>query len=751
MRALNLRWLAPGALLVLLAPSMAAAAPEPPPVVAKAPIASRITGQILERGSAVAIVGAELVTANGELATTDAQGRFTVEVAPGDVALVVRAPGFEPFKLVEKMPPNTVRTVEYRLMPEAHARYRSTIRGASVPHEGERFTLREEELQQAPGAAGDPMRVIASLPGVLAPVPVLPIYVIRGGSPGMNGFFLDGMRVPELFHLVFVDGVVHPHMVSSIDFYPGSYDATFGRYASGIVDAQTRSGRSDAPMHGELELRLYDASALIEARLPAGATLIAAGRYGYPSPIIGLVQPGVDLNYWDYQLRVDWHGLTVEAIGAYDSLVISPAATGGGGNTNVQVLTTFHRIQIRERWRSGRLSVEAAIVGGLDQMAVFSGQGVEKLGLSARAAAHLRLSRFALSAGLDGELSRFSASNFTTDQNRAAPDELGDLAGNRDGVVAGGYAQAQLSLDDVLHRPASVTLGVRTDVYHANSVTLMGVDPRILARYAPQRWLEFFGGFGQYSQPPSFPVPLPGIDTFALQLGLQKSIQGSVGIRLNLPESVYATLTGYYGRFYNINDVVLDFSSAACTSAPPESISGLAAYVTRQVDGEGFGMELLLRRSLGTVTGWLAYTLSRSQRNYSCGLAPSDFDQTHVLNGVVQVKLPWRMVAGLKVAFSTGRPYTQLSVDLATLTVSGQRNNQRLPTYLQIDLRLDREWIFRRWALSIFLEVLNVTYSETIYGVTFPTDPVLMIPQYDMPQFQGFKWVLPSIGARGRF
>src|SRR5439155_369968 len=83
------------------------------------------------------------------------------------------------------------------------------------------------------------------------------------------------------------------------------------------------------------------------------------------------------------------------------------------------------------------------------------------------------------------------------------------------------------------------------------------------------------------------------------------------------------------------------------------------------------------------------------------------------------VRLPWRLLVGARFNLATGRPYTQLQVDFASQTFSGTRNNQRLPTTIELDLRVDREWIFRRWALALFLEALNVTYSESIYGVTF--------------------------------
>jgi len=51
------------------------------------------------------------------------------------------------------------------------------------------------------------------------------------------------------------------------------------------------------------------------------------------------------------------------------------------------------------------------------------------------------------------------------------------------------------------------------------------------------------------------------------------------------------------------------------------------------------------------------------------------------------------------------------------------RNNPRLPAYYQLAFRSDREWIFRRWALSVFLEIVNLTYSQSVIGLTYPTEP----------------------------
>ena len=84
------------------------------------------------------------------------------------------------------------------------------------------------------------------------------------------------------------------------------------------------------------------------------------------------------------------------------------------------------------------------------------------------------------------------------------------------------------------------TAGVRADVYHASGVTLLGVDPRFQFRAKLLPQLTISGGIGLYQQPPSFPIALPGVDTFALQLGLQRAIQAAYSVEVELPQTVDA-------------------------------------------------------------------------------------------------------------------------------------------------------------------------------------------------------------------
>jgi hypothetical protein len=725
--------------------------PSPPPAQDQA----RLRGRVFERGGSTPLIGA-MVNATGEVsAETDADGRFELEVPAGKVELVVTSPQHDPLRTEVELRAGEVRQVEYRLIPMPTYRRRySTVVRSDTRHEGQRFSLRDEELYQLPGSLGDPFRVVGSLPGVGTPLPGLPYYVVRGASPGMNGFFIDGIRVPQLFHFLIGGGVVHPRIIDRLDFYPGAYDASFGRYAGGIVDSGTRPARGDARLHGEAEVRLYDISALVETRLPHDVRILASGHYGYPGPLIRLFDPRVNVNYGDYQFRLDWRGLTVQALGSVDEVSIAlrepasnPSQPQDGRNSYAQI---FHRVQLRYQQRRGRLETDVALGGGMDRTRIFGGQGVEKLAVNTRATLRLSLRWLRLQAGVDAELSQFRAENFRVGDGRAAPDQVGDLATPRVGVVASGYLQGTFILDSLVHRPLRITLGGRIDAYHTSRVTLLGLDPRLQVRWEPTGWLAFNVGVGLYQQPPSFPIPLPGVDTYALQLGLQRAWQGALGIRVKLPQDFSVETTAFVQRFFNINEVVADLSTFSCTSPPPESLSGALAAITRQVDGQSMGLEFLLRRQAGRVTGWVSYTLSRAERAFSCGLRPSDFDQRHILNVVVQVRLPRRFVLGGRFYLGTGRPYTRLEIDSGTLQIEAPlRNNARLPDFFQFDVRLDREWLFRRWALSAFLEVANATYSQSVLFIRYPQEAGLI--RYDRPELVGFRFILPSLGVRARF
>ena len=228
-------------------------------------------------------------------------------------------------------------------------------------------SISRAEVRQLPGAFGDPFRGIEALPGLTPIVSGIPFFYVRGAPPGNVGYFLDGVRVPYLFHVALGPSVVHPAMMDRVDLYPGSYPAEFGRFAGGIVTAETTT--PTPTLHGEGNIRLFDAGALVEGGFADGrGTVLVGGRYSYTAAIVSLIAQDVTLDYRDYQTRVSYDltrddRVSLFAFGAYDLL-----GQTENGIFDVAFGAEFHRADLRwEHDLGDGGSVRADVVLGFDQ------------------------------------------------------------------------------------------------------------------------------------------------------------------------------------------------------------------------------------------------------------------------------------------------------------------------------------------------------------------------------------------------
>ena len=179
------------------------------------------------------------------------------------------------------------------------------------------------------------------------------------------------MRVPLLFHVGVGQGVIHPGLIDRMDFFPGVPPASYGGVAGAIIAGQTRD---PAPaLHGQANLRLIDTGALVES--PVGdnrGSVLVAGRYGYPGPILGAITPDIRLGYWDYQLRATWRltdqdTLGVFAFGSHDYLATpSPSGDPRPGPIE-QFVSDFHRVDLRYDHALTDGRVRLALTGGHDR------------------------------------------------------------------------------------------------------------------------------------------------------------------------------------------------------------------------------------------------------------------------------------------------------------------------------------------------------------------------------------------------
>jgi hypothetical protein len=686
-------------------------APGPP-----APPVGRISGRIVAKGTRKPIAGAAITVDVAEAGATDARGGFAVDAPCGLRRLLIQAPGFEPLARTVD-PCTTTEPLTLRLAPAGTGQSFETVVRAKPAHTEVR--LAAEELTQTPGTLGDPFRAIESLPGVATVLWPAPIYAVRGSNPGNTGYFLDGIRVPALFHFALGPSVIHPYFFEGLQFFPGGYPARFGRYAAGIITADTRAAADDR-IHAAVDVRLYDAGALVSGPLPGGGAVAVAARYSYTAGILSLLSPSVRLEYWDYQLRADRRfgpfQLTLLAFGSGDLLVpdewMQPTR---------QIALGFHRISLRAVAPLAGGRVLASLAVGSDRSRAPIADTVPIAVAAINAAPRLAYLRsFApadVALGFDGELSRYTPA--TTVLSTSAD---WDLFRRRNVYLLAGYLSATVRAGSRL----VVTPELRYDSYQVSGARAGDLGPRLTARLALRDDIAIKAAGGRFTQLPSLPLQIPGMEAFGLRLfGLQSAWQGSLGVETSRFAGFDLAVTGYVQRY-----VLTDMRD------PRVDIEPTSPDFLVKRDALSYGMEVLARRPLSQrLHGWLSYTLSNNLRSFGAGVVgPSDWDQRHILNLVAGYRIG-RTTLGGRFHLNTGRPYIVYNVGGAVF--------QRLPTFYQVDLRIDRRVVYDRFVFNFYIELVNATLSRQVVGVRETFDG-----QFEQ---DSFRIVLPSIGVRGEF
>jgi hypothetical protein len=587
-------------------------------------------------------------------------------------------------------------------------------------------TLTRAEVRQLPGAFGDPFRAIEALPGVTPIVSGVPFFYVRGAPPGNVGYFLDGIRLPVLYHVGLGPSVVHPAMVSRVDLYSGAYPTRYGRFSGGIV-----AGEVEAPLdrwHGEWQLRLFDVGAMTEAPFAGGrGHVLVGGRYSYTAYLISLLGEDARLEYWDYQLRAGYRlgnadELSVFVFGSFDYFGEDTSASDDD-----LFSSEFHRIDLRyDHEFSAESHLRNAVTWGFDRTRVSENGGFAlDRRLSLRSEFESRLGRgVRLSAGADVVTDAYSIEPDIDDEETfdgapspnggqvgpTAPDgsfdgdddveiddtiDLRRLFPSRRDWVAGAYVDLGLSLAGFV----SLVPGLRFDTYVSGDALAFSVEPRVSVEFRVSRNLTLKNAIGLAAQPPSFVVPVAGFEIGGLPGGLQRSVQSSAGAEYRLPDAMKLSLSVFHNAFFNMTDVL---SLARLEDAEEE------LRLDTRARGQAYGLEFMFHRDLTRrLGGFLSYTLSRSQRYTSSGPIAAAFDRTHVLNAVLAYDLGRRWRAGGRFVFYTGNP--EFSFD-------DPDRESRLPPFQRLDVRIEKRWpIGSSGAFAaLVLEVLNATLSREV-------------------------------------
>ncbi len=710
-------------------------------------------GELLERGSRAPLGGFRVkLPALQREVVTDEKGRFSFDGVPaGPVKVLVEAPAFLALEDEEEVKAGEALDVRYYLERVDDAE-EVVVVGRRPAKEVARRTITVEEIRKIPGTNGDALKVVQNLPGV-ARVPFGGGgLLLRGADREDSGAFLNRHWVPQLFHFGGLRSTFGSALLESIDLYPGNFGAEYGLLAGGLVEARVRRPKDDG-FHGFAEADIFDAGFLIEGPLTENATFAVAARRSYIDALLPLAVPDdentftVAPRYYDFQAVYDWqkraHRLRAIAYGSSDALELlikepgdDPAFRGGFEND-----VSFYNLFLAWNYRPDpNFENEASLTFGRQDSRTALGQNfLLDFGgwqLTYRDDVDLKLSEaLRLRGGLDGYAFVFDAEvNAPQPPKEGQPQQpLGAqetlyTKASVAAVVPALWSEAQAQLGDLLLVP-----GVRLDFF--SPLQALAVDPRMTARYTLTPGTVVKAGVGRYSSPPDVDEYN---ETFGNpDLGMQHTLQYSAGVERQLTDAVLVDVVGFYR---NMTDRVIPADD-------PD------VKYTNDGEARAYGAEVLLRHDLtDAFFGWLSYTLMRSERKDGPGedWRLADSDQTHILTVLGQYKFNERWELGVRWRYVSGNLETPVEGAVfdsdgdVYVPIYGRTNSRRKDAFHQLDVRLDKHWIFDAWVLTAYLDVQNAYNRENPEGTRYNYDYTESATLAGLP-------LIPSFGLRGEF
>jgi TonB family protein len=594
-----------------------------------------------------------------------------------------------------------------------------TVRGER--EEPSTIHIPRSESQFVAGAFGDPFKVIEALPGMAPWLSGLPYYYVRGSPPETVGYFVDGIRVPLLFHVGPGPSTISPPLVDSVDLFPGAYPARYGRYGGAVIAGET-TPPDTTRTRGEFSARVYDANAFVETPIDDHqGSVLASGRYAYTQPLVSLIVPNYSLAYWDYQLRVahrlgESGTISLFAFGAHDELHYY-------GQPTFRI--EYHRIDLRYDHTTATGHARVAFTFNYDDTltALEQGQGtgpsaaLKGPGWRLRAEADERVSDTArVRAGAD-----IGTTEYRVDEVPPIAGFAG-VQGPHTDIEGGAWG-------DVVWRPTrpvEVVGGARLDGYRTREQTSWAPQPRLAARVRLLPDITWLSAFGTAHQEPTEVVFVPAKLPNPIAQSSQTNYQVSQGVEARLPSNMRLRLTGFASRVIAQNVLGTDQTEV----------------------GQSGGLEVFLRRDFTErLGGFLSYTLSRTVGTVDGVTQRTSWDRTHLVSLVLGYDLGnnWRI--GARGFVESGRPLQPACIRNCSggpgVVPVMQSPGGELPTFWRLDARLEKRWTFSggQW-LGATLECFNVFDRAEPIGDQYVAGGKLQI------NYQS-SIILPSVGLEG--
>lgn len=700
-----------------------------------------------------------LVVGLGIGASTDANGNFLItQVPPGIYRLQASFLGYKT-ELTPEYRVNHVTPYVQIELEEENASLNEVIVTASpfqkVPESP--VSLRViglQEIEKAPGANRDISKVVQNYPGVaFSPIGYRNDLIVRGGGPSENRFYLDGVEIPNINHFSTQGasggpvGLIDADLIRSVKFYSGAFPADKGNALSSVLDFSLRDGDME---RNSLKATLGASEVSLSSNGHIGnkTSYLVSVRQSYLQAlfkILGLpFLPAYTDASFKIKTRFDSHNeLTLLGLGGIDRMKLNLGIEGedaeymlsylpeinqetytvGGvyrhySQRHVQsiVLSQSYLNNRNVKYRDNDESSEENLtlrLGSIEQETKLRMENTSSWSV------------WKVKAGFDLNYSRYKSNEYRKVFANALReyDYHTDLSLWRWGMFASvDYAAPDKSF--------TASMGVRTDGnnYSDKMKELWRqLSPRLSVSYRLVEGLALSGHVGLYYQLPSYTaLGFKGEEGEYVNRHLDyiSVSQESLGLSWTPNENMELSVEGFYKLYGHMPFSLSDQIPLSCKGNDYGTIGNEA--LSSEAKGRSYGVELMFKWLLTqklNLSSSLTIFKSEFKDGEQGSYVPSAWDNRFILNMSGTYNFPKHWSLGAKVSCIGGSPYTPYDVEKSSLVeawnVQGRAyydysryNQERLPVFGQLDVRVDKTFYLKKCMLGFYLDIQNITASK---------------------------------------
>jgi len=616
-----------------------------------------------------------------------------------------------------------------------------------------------EEIQKNAGSNRDVSKAILSFPGVGSTASFRNDLFIRGGSSAENKFYIDGIEIPVINHFQTQGasggprGIITVDFIKDVDFYSGAFPAKRNGILSSLFEFNLKQARKDKLGYKAI-VGLDDLQMMMDGPLSKDQSW--SGLFSVRKSNLQLLFKAIGLpflpSYYDANFKVSkkfksGDELYFVGLGAIDDFEFNADA-----EKTLTNLTLIDRLPKNSQWNyTFGAGYRHLVENGnwlftmsrnkLDNQATKYYRNIEtpenllydyksqEIENKLRIDRNLSLKDVQFSFGGNLNLATYTNnSNIKNVTQTAINYDLLDVKLNL--MQYGFYVQAAKKFFD---NKVLISAGTRLDASNYSSKTnnpLEQFSPRfsLSYRFAPQ--LAFNFNTGIFYQLPTYTALgflESGNFTNKNSLNYIRNSHFVGGLEFNGKNNVRITLEGYYKRYKNYPFSLRNQISIA-------NIGGDFGVVGNEPldsrgTGETYGIELLAqKRTLNNFYGIVAYTFGYSKfSNANENLLPSSWDSRHILTLTTGKYFGKNWNIGARFRLQSGLPETPYDLQRSALVNIWNINNGPTQNFSQLnslrgnvahqlDIRAEKKWIFSKWQLTAYGDIVN------IYGSNSPSN-----------------------------